>query len=407
MPDLKTLGAAAACLYALLLLFKYAACQIVLCRMAAQSSSTDDCEWSSHCQQGITILQPILSGDPMLEKTLKANTANCCPHTIFYWLVDDNDSEARRIVQELENDVAAPATGLRSQLIICPVAAGDHNPKIAKLSFALPLVETEIVAVLDDDTVVPSQTIEQVAHVLTQADLATALPFYDAQPGLASAMVASFVNNNSALTYLPLLVWTNPVSINGMFYASRTATLRSLGAWDRISRQLCDDYALAKLFRSEGMTICQMTAPVRVTTSVRSLSHYFALMHRWFVFANVLVKDQPWAMQLLLFALLGLMPLLFWLALLGSFGGGLATLLFLMLLLVRYWAATDLIARIHRSFKLSGNLPHLSWWLSPLSELLQPIHWICSLLWPNIRWRRHLIKVTSDGRFRFLGAVDD
>ena len=128
-----------------------------------------------------------------------------------------------------------------------------------------------------------------------------------------------FVNNNSIMTYLSLLPVVGPLSINGMFYVMRTETMRSLGGFSSIQERLCDDYALARLLLDSGRRIHQGSVPQYLCTSVTGIRHYSQIMHRWFVFAAALVRDQRPAVQLLLLAALGLPPLLLWTALIATF----------------------------------------------------------------------------------------
>src|SRR5262245_11456623 len=45
----------------------------------------------------VTVLQPILSGDPDLEAALRANLESARPEVHFLWLIDEGDAEAARI----------------------------------------------------------------------------------------------------------------------------------------------------------------------------------------------------------------------------------------------------------------------------------------------------------------------
>ena len=64
---------------------------------------------------------------------------------------------------------------------------------------------TELVAVLDDDTVLPPGALDRARAALRDADLATGLPWYDSGAGPWNALVAGFVNGNALVTYFPLL----------------------------------------------------------------------------------------------------------------------------------------------------------------------------------------------------------
>ena len=122
----------------------------------------------------ITVLQPILSGDPWLEAALTRNLVVAPPETRFLWLIDEDDDEGFRVAER----AAAWALG-RLTVVPCPPIVGDVNPKTAKLQLGLERVETELIAVLDDDAVLESDTLRRAIHALGVCDLYTGLPRYE------------------------------------------------------------------------------------------------------------------------------------------------------------------------------------------------------------------------------------
>ncbi len=52
-------------------------------------------------------------------------------------------------------------------------------------------------------------------------DISTGLPCYLDSGNFASSLLAQFVDNNSAMTYLSTLAFMAPLTINGMCYAMR------------------------------------------------------------------------------------------------------------------------------------------------------------------------------------------
>jgi ceramide glucosyltransferase len=145
----------------------------------------------------ITVLQPILSGDPALPRVLAENLANQ-PSARFIWLVDADDPEGLRITAELADG------NPRVEVLHCPPCPPLTNPKVFKLALGEPHC-TELVAVLDDDTVLPPGALDRARAALSDADLATGLPWYDSGAGPWNALVAGFVNGNALVTYFPLL----------------------------------------------------------------------------------------------------------------------------------------------------------------------------------------------------------
>jgi ceramide glucosyltransferase len=330
----------------------------------------------------MTILQPILSGDPALGETLRCNLE--AVQARFLWLVDEDDAEGLRITGEL----AAGSNG-RAVILRCPPVSGNDNPKTVKLQRGLAAVETEYIAVLDDDTIVTPKHLSRAVFALRSCTLYTGLPCYLGGAGFWSSLVTHFVNNNSTLTYLPLLPLIGPLTINGMFYVMRSEELRAMGGFAPITAKLCDDYALATLVRSHGGTIRQGVTRQYLRTTVPSAGHYVRLMHRWFLFANILVRDQPFGVQLLLFVALGLPPLLLW--------TGFATLSYALplVLLLRHFVIGSL-----QDPASGGN----SAILSILSELLQPLHWLHATLQHTLRWRTRRIALGADGTFSYIGG---
>ncbi len=343
----------------------------------------------------VTLLQPILSGDPFLEEALRRNLRSTPPSARFLWLIDEADAEARLLTGRLRDE--APE---RVEILVCPPVVGNVNPKIAKLQHGLAAVATPFLAVLDDDTILSDDTLGKALFALRTCTLYTGLPCYLPGGNFWSALVAYFVNNNSILTYLPLLPLVGPLTINGMFYVVETQTLRKMGGFTSILDQLCDDYALARHVRAHGGVIRQSATAHYLRTTVPSAGAYLRLMHRWFVFARVLVGDQPLGVVLLLFVFLGLPPLLLWLGFLSLLGGPTSWLLLAATLLVRHLALRSL----HRT--VLGGLSPFSWSMSVLAELLQPLHGLHACLQTSLRWRTRHIRLQRGGTFTYLPGTD-
>ena len=355
-------------------------------------------------QRDVTLLQPILSGDVELESTLRENVEALPANVRFVWLVDEQDGEGRRVAEKLRSEYLASGKEPNRILIeLCPPTSLEENPKSAKLERGLAIVSTEYVGALDDDTTVPPMSLASALAELDVFDLATGLPVYRQGRTFWSNFVADFVNDNACTTYLPLLRSFPPLSINGMFYVTRTETLRSLGGFAAIRDRLCDDYAVARLYRDAGKSLRQTIDPQLVGTSVASAGAYIRLLHRWNRFADQLVRDQPVHLQALLFATLALPPLLLWGALASA---GVATLLEPLrwfwtvpaLLLAALVTRARVYGRAHR--RIVPALPSQKPLRSLLVELLQPVHLIHALVRPTIVWRERRIRTSRDGRFR-------
>jgi ceramide glucosyltransferase len=148
-----------------------------------------------------------------------------------------------------------------------------------------------------------------------------------------------------------------------------------------------------------GGTIAQTPCPQFIATTVRDLRHYRALMHRWFLFALLLLREQPPAWTLAITLLYGVPPLLLWATLIGVSlsltrpAGSLAAIVVVALIGLR---AMTLIV-VQRV--VTGGNRHAPF-LSIISELLQPVHLIHAVCQRRIVWRTHTYMVRANDDFR-------
>ena len=335
----------------------------------------------------VTVLQAILSGDPLLEDALRQNLRHH-PEAQFVWLIDETDAEGRRIAAHLLAET--PTARVRVQLT--PPVPQGINPKSFKLSLALPEAGP-IVAVLDDDTVLLPGALAQACAILAATDgLVTGLPYYTAGPVGWSRLVRAFVNANALLTYLPPLFFQRPATINGMFYATRRRTLQRLGGFAAIEAELCDDYALAQLYCRQGLPVVQSTIMHPLATSVPNFGSYLQLMRRWMVFARRLFQSSlTWPVAALVVVPSTLPLLLLALSLLSARPGLAAAIIGVLLLK----ASTMAVVR-RRLLGTPEGLGTVA--LEVLADLLQPLHLLHALLHPRrVQWRDKAIELGPDG----------
>ena len=345
----------------------------------------------AQCKQSasVTICQPILSGDPDLEAALTDNL-NALPDVQFLWLIDDLDAEASRVTARLTQRYP----GVAIRVIRSPNPPDGINPKLFKLEAAGQVVSPGILVVLDDDTRLGKMGLKALICALARAELATGLPYYRSASNVFGNLLAQFVNNNAALTYLPLLNLAPPVSINGMCYAMKTDTLGPLQGFSPMLRNLTDDLAVADSVREIGGRIIQTPFPQEVATTIESFKQYMAQMHRWFVFALLLIRRRGVFLNALMVLFYALPPLLLWV-------GVVQAILFhhvatISLLLATFVARGLLLSTLQRH--LTGRSRHRPA-LSVASELLQPVHLIHALLVRSIRWRTRHYRVYDNDRF--------
>jgi len=375
----------AAGLYLGLLLFKAYFARVAL--KASQQPSTHALPPGWMAQ--VSILQPILSGDPHLPQVLEDNL-RAMADARFFWLIDDDDGVAQTITQALVHQYPAHHIQIRC----LPKAPEGTNPKSFKLQAALAEVNTRVLLVLDDDARLSTTALEELICTLDQGDLVTALPCYREAIGLGGRLLAQFVNNNAALTYLPLLPFAGPISINGMCYALSTQRLRELGGFSTILTHLTDDLAMARLLLRHHFRLVQSIACVEVQTGIPDLSAYVRQMHRWFLFATLLLRTQSGQMKALIGLVQGLHPWLLWMliAIVLSFPTQVTGLTLCLVLLIRSGVLCGLQKR------LTAKVRHRPL-LSVISELLQPLHFLHATLQRTIRWRTRVYRVRDNDDF--------
>lgn len=335
----------------------------------------------------ITVMQPILSGDPALESVLAANLKTL-QGARFLWLIDTDDVEAERVTQRLQRRYTQNRIDIRA----FPPTPEGVNPKIFKLEQGRKKAETQVVLVLDDDAILSAASLNTMLAGLCDNTLVTALPCYRAANNAPSRLLAQFVNDNSALTYLPLLPFAKPLTLNGMCYLLHLQTLEKVGGFSPIMRHLTDDLALATLLTQKNIGIIQSVAPVSVQTSLQDFSHYFRQMHRWFVFATLLMREKKIKTNLAIMALQGVHPFLLWAMVILAFSNVANSGFLVAVLLIRHLA----LRRVQRA--VSENIAARPIY-SVVSELLQPAHLIHAVLNRTIQWRSRRYRVFSNDRF--------
>ena len=353
----------------------------------------------------VSLMQPILSGDPGLEACLRHNLRTPLHAEVeFLWLVDEDDLEAHRICGNLMREFSDRSI----RLLLTPPPGRSANPKMLKLIAGFPHAAGAVVGVLDDDTMLPGSGIEPALNRVADAEpgLAFGLPYYVSFGNFWSSLVAGFVNSYSLLTYIPVSFFREPFTINGMFYLARRETWDAVGGFAGLENFLADDFAVAQRFRAQGRRLVQSPLLHGIATHVTGPVHYARLMHRWLVFARESVLSSlPWR-DLLAAWLLAFVPTVVPLVLLVLAGIAPSPVA---------WGA--LLATLATHFALFAfcNGRYLnratSWsrsWIVPLVQLLLPMHLLIAVLFHRrIHWRGHVIDTRAGGQMVFARRRSD
>jgi ceramide glucosyltransferase len=350
--------------------------------------------------QRVSILQPILSGDPTLPDCLQANLEVQTRYNLeFIWLIDSDDLVAQELCQAL----AALYERYPVQIVMLAPPEQHANPKMLKLIAGLAHARGDIVCVLDDDTRLPDWGLEDCLPFLDQpaAGLAFGLPYYRHFGNLWSSLVSLFVNDQSLLTYIPYTALTEPFTINGMFYAMRREVLEQVGGFAGLEGVLADDFAVAERFRVHGYRLVQTPLRHAISTAVQGPRHYLSLIQRWFIFPREsLLRHLNAYDQAVLYGI-AMLPALFPLALVIALKARPSPSLWAYTAL--YFGHSALAFQHFNTAYLRQATPAAYSWAAPLIELLFPLQLLAALLAPQrIVWRGHVLQVERGGGFHFV-----
>jgi ceramide glucosyltransferase len=346
----------------------------------------------------VSILQPVLSGDPALAAGLAASldAPSAYPREIL-WLLDSDDLAAQTICAALI--AARPRADARVILLEPP--GPRENPKLVKLVAGARAAQGEVICVLDDDTRLPPYGLEQLLPALDApgVGLAFGLPYYVSFDNLWSALVASFVNSSSLTTYLPYASLGQPLTINGMCYAMRREVLASIGGFTGLEQIVADDFAVAQRVRAGGYRLAQTGLRHAIATTVDDPGAYARLIQRWLIFPRESLMRHLAPRDLARFYIVTLAPLAGpWLALVGALSRGPARALGLAYLAYSY----VIFAHLEATY-LGRPTPRRWRWLVPLVGLLTPAQALAALVAPQrISWRGHLIAIEPGGGMRTI-----
>ena len=354
-----------------------------------------------------TIVQPILSGDPRLEKDLTANLKNTT-YMKFIWLVDKSDKIA---IQTAEKILKNKNYSNRIEIYYLDDVPQEVNPKIFKLEQVVDKIKTEYTIILDDDSVIDRKRLDELS--IYEKDktewIATGIPFNYNIRGFYSKLISAFINSNSIFSYFSLSFLKENKTINGMFYILRTDILKKYSAFENIKYWLCDDLALATHLLSKDVKIIQSTIFCNVRNTVPSFKRYILLMKRWLLFSNVYMKNAFSIKFLFIILLPTLLPtvLLFlsfylginYLVMVLNLFIGKVALFHIIRLFIYQGVREEKISKKSDFIVFSSQTKELLYEL--LSEFLLPFMLIYTLLTPPvILWRNKKIRV-KDGKIHY------
>ncbi len=348
----------------------------------------------------ISIVQPILSGDPTLWDCLGANlTMKTAYQCEFIWCIDNEDEQALVGCQALmERHPDIPV-----RLLSLPPSPAEISPKTFKLMAGIEVAKGEVVVCLDDDTMLPDDSLEACIPQLYQQNVGAVfgLPYYVNFSNVWSALVSCVVNGNSLLTYIPYTYFIEPFTINGMFFAIRRDVFENVNGFRGIEAEICDDYAIARRLRSFGYTLAQTSVRHGISTQVQDGNQYINLLNRWFIFPQASILQAASLKELISFYMLAFLPTLFPIFLLSYLIFNPSSLVALYGIGYLYLNALMLFRLNNRYLK--NATPTSYYPLLAIMQILLPFHILLSLVMPRkIHWRGHMMEIRDDGTFDLI-----
>jgi ceramide glucosyltransferase len=333
----------------------------------------------------VTIVQPILSGDPRLASCLAKNLISN-PRAHFLWLVDEDDAEGRRIVEML----AMHFVNSELTVSIGPSPSDGENPKLAKLARGEHLVTSKVLLVLDDDTILPAGGAATLAELVGTGDLVTGIPVYSSWTTLGERLVSGFINSQAIPVYFSMAAIGANRSINGMAYAVRTEDLRRFGGFAAAGHVVTDDYAVAQLWASHGRRLVQSRVYVEVAITFTTLGEAVRVLRRWFIFANRYLSRNHSLPTVCLVIAPSILPAVTLPLALGA--GWRCALLWLAVLLSKAAASGLLLRRLTGQRFRSLNII-----CEIIADVLAPIVYLTAFVRPSqLTWRNRRIRLKRD-----------
>lgn len=370
-------------LYLIILVVK---CTLTIVKPKLKNLSEESVDLSQ-----VTIVQPICSGDPTLAETLTYNLhANA--EVNYLWLVDNTDNVANELTSMLKKDFQH----INIKIMHCKDCPEKTNSKLFKLNQGLKTVFTDYVIVLEDSVMLHAETLHDLIVNLKDNDLSTVLPLYSDNGNFWCKLMTQFVNNNSAMIYLPLLWFKKPVAINTMCYAMKLMTIQQLGYFENMLNFLSDDVSLAALFKQKSLNIYQSREQVVSQLNIEDTNQYMILMNRWFLLSKLLLKNYSVIEKVIITFLYGLPPFLFFMIILYSLRD--LHYIALPLLLIARLIIIQIIQKIVLNKHNNSNELE-QYGFSILSELMQPYHLFQAFAISTIIWKTNLYKVKSNEDF--------
>jgi ceramide glucosyltransferase len=214
----------------------------------------------------VSILKPLCSADPDLERNLESFFVQDHPHFELVFGVQDPHDQAAEVAREL----AARHPNVRCRVVVHS-GAGALNPKVDNLLGLLPIAEHDLVLVSDSNVRAPRGYVSELAtlYARDKPGLVTNLFAGVGEDSLGAALEnAQLCGFCAAGIALPTLLG-DPLLVGKSALFSRRR-LERLGGLRRLSDVLAEDFVMGKTFAHAGERV--VVAPTVLHNVTRSMS---------------------------------------------------------------------------------------------------------------------------------------
>jgi len=338
---------------------------------AGETASADD---------AISVLKPLYGAEPGLEENLLSFINQAYPRFQIVFGLQSPDDLALGVAQRLK--AAHPD---RQIDIVVDTRRHGANGKITNLINLFPAARHDILVLADSDMRVGPDYLSVLARELGAPGIGAVTCLYKGrpQPGLASALGASFINHH----FIPQVLLSRRLgSEEGCFGATialHRQTLEKIGNFEALADILADDHEIGQRVRALGLSVALSSVLVDDVVAEADLGQLIRHELRW---ARTIRLANPAGFAASVITLPVAMATL---GLIISGGAAPALALFALAFGARIWFQR----RIDQLLDL-GPSP---WWLVPVRDVLTFAMIVASFLGQRVSWRGAEFQVGRDG----------
>ena len=330
----------------------------------------------------VSVLKPLCGVEAGTYDCLRSFCAQAYPRYEIVFGVQDPADPALAVAERLVREF--PALPLR---IVADRRQHGANRKVSNLINMLGAATHDHLVLADSDIRVGPRYLDAVVAPLLEPGVGVVTTAYRAvaQPGLASWLAATFVNDWFYPSVRVAAAFGSRECAFGATIALRRDALEAIGGFEAIADQLADDYALGEETRRRGLRTVLAAVEVETVVEERSLRDSLRHLLRWLRTIRA-VRPAGYAASLVTFGV----PV----AAIGAVlaGGGPPAAVAL---------GIAALARLVLHYEVRGReAPWWDWLALPLGDSLSLALWCWGFVTRSVRWHGDRYRLAGDGAFQ-------